>query len=86
MGRIVHYCGACGDELFDDMECESLECRIKRDGPIHLQELPCPSCAALREENGRLKEERDHYRTLWITVTEESAELRRRSLPDDRRK
>jgi hypothetical protein len=40
---------------------------------------------ALREENGRLKEERDHYRTLWITVTEESAELRRRSLPDDRR-
>jgi hypothetical protein len=31
------------------------------------------------EERDRLKEERDHYRTLWITVSEESAELRRRA-------
>ena len=45
MDGTIKYCGSCGDEIYED-NCMSLECRIKRDGPIHLQELPCPSCAA----------------------------------------
>ena len=31
------------------------------------------------EERDRLREERDHYRTLWLTVSEGSVELRRRA-------
>jgi len=55
-------------ELEEDVERKRKECCAK-DSIIE----------GVCEERDRLKEERDHYRTLWITVSEESAELRRRA-------
>jgi hypothetical protein len=88
MDDISRYCGSCGDEIYED-DCMSLECRIKRDGPIHLQELPCLDCAAKDAEIKRLREavewaiKRAGEITLLDIVTGEGvtpyiAELRRR--------
>ena len=59
MGHNSVYCEECGDEIDVEVygKCMSLECRIKRDGPIRLQELPCPDCAAMREKLESIRED-----------------------------
>ena len=82
MDRTIRYCGLCGDEIYEE-DCMSLECRIKRDGPIYLQELPCPSCASLRAEVKMYKERWELEQIQYEGISSANEELRK-SLADAR--
>ena len=56
-GRLIHYCGACGEELFADMECPKC--------------TPCPSCAEKDAEIEQYKRLLDEQVDATNVVTNE---------------